>query len=77
LSDKFLDSGGFLIVTTVLSLLKITAVLVAAILIGNWYQSELKKVRAKGKPWYKLYLSLPGIIIILVILLPVFLWLLK
>ena len=56
-------------------LLKAIAVLVAAILIGNWFLSELRASRAKGKPWYAAYLSLPGILIILAVLLPVFIWL--
>lgn len=64
--------------TTVLSLLKLAAVLVAAILIGNWYQSESKKIRAEKKAWYRLYTTVPGIlVIVVVVLLPVLLWLLK
>lgn len=64
--------------TTVLSILKLIAVIIAAILVGNWYQSEAKKVRAGKKSWYHLYTSLPGILIIIVIvLLPIVLWLLK
>lgn len=62
---------------TVLSLVKVAAVLVAAIFIGNWYQAEVKKIRAEGKPLYKIYVSPPGLLILAVILLPIFLWLLK
>lgn len=63
--------------TTLVSLLKIAAILIAAILIGNWYQSEIKKIRAEGKPWYKLYISPPGLLIVAAILLPILIWLLK
>jgi hypothetical protein len=64
-------------VTTLVSLLKIAAVLIAAILIGNWYQSEFKKIKAEGKPWYQLYLSPPGLLIVVAVFLPLFIWLLK
>ena len=63
--------------TTVVALLKVAAILIAAILIGRWYQSESRKVRAQGKPWHKIYASLPGILIIIVILLPILLWVLN
>lgn len=62
---------------TLFSLLKVSAVLIAAILIGNWYQSELKKMRAAGKQWYQIYTSLPGILILLALLLPVIVWIFR
>jgi hypothetical protein len=58
-----------------IALLKAGAVLVAAVLLGNWFLAELKASRAKGRPWYAAYFSLPGILIIIALLLPVFLWL--
>ena len=45
------------------------AVLAAACLLGNWYLSEYRRVRATGLPWYRAYLTLPGIIIVVVIFL--------
>ena len=63
--------------TTLVSLLKIAAVLIAAILIGNWYQSEAKRIRAEGKPWYKIYTSPPGLLIVAAIFLPIIIWLLR
>jgi hypothetical protein len=57
-------------------LLKMIAVLVAAIFIGNWFLSELKKARVAGAPWYRPYLTVPGIMIIIALLLPVILRLL-
>lgn len=61
--------------STFAAIVKIIAPLVAAILLGNWFLSEVKKARIKGGPWYQPYLSIPGVMIILVILLlPVLLW---
>jgi hypothetical protein len=50
------------------------AVLVAAILIGNWFLGEVKKARLARKPWYQPYLSPPGILIMLALLLPILYW---
>ncbi|MEJ2157850.1 MAG: hypothetical protein P8X96_21170 [Desulfobacteraceae bacterium] len=48
--------------------LQYLSVLIAAIILGNWYLSEYKKARIAGLPWYRAYFSLPGILIILFIL---------
>jgi hypothetical protein len=37
--------------------------------------AEAKAARAKGRPKYAAYLTLPGILIVVVILLPVLMWL--
>lgn len=59
-------------------ILKIIAILAAAIIVGKWYQSSVKKVRAQGKPWYAPYLSLPGLVVIaMVILLPIIIYLMR
>ncbi len=59
-------------------ILRFLAPLVAAILVGNWFLSEVKKARATNQPWYRPYLSTPGILIILAaILIPIFLWISK
>jgi hypothetical protein len=55
-------------------LLKYAAVLMAASILGNWFMAELRKARHAGAPWYKPYLSAPGILIIIAILLPVVYW---
>ena len=62
---------------TIFDILKLVAVLVAAISIGNWYLAEWRKAKNSGLPWYSHYLSIPGILIILIVLLPFFLWLSK
>ncbi len=56
-----------------LPLLKMAAVLVAAGFLGNWFLTELRRARAQRKPWYTPYISLPGLLIILAILLPLIL----
>jgi hypothetical protein len=64
-------------VATLKTILKIIAPLVAAILVGNWFMSEVKKSRLNRGPWYQPYISIPGLLIILAILLPVILWIIK
>ncbi len=58
-----------------ITLLKYVAVLLAAIAIGNWFLNEVKKAKLKNEPWYKPYLSIPGIIILAALSLPILLWL--
>lgn len=60
--------------SNLVALLKIIAVLVAAIMIGNWFLREIKKAQLKGKPWYMAYLSIPGLLIIFALLLPIIIW---
>jgi len=52
------------------NLIKYAAVLVAAIIIGNWFLTEAKKAKTNKEPWYKPYLSLPGLIILAALTLP-------
>ena len=60
---------------TVLYLIKLAAILAAAMMLGNWFLAEVKAARAQQKPWYTPYLTLPGITIILsAIGLPLVLW---
>ena len=64
-------------VETLTTIVRIIAPLVAAILVGNWFLSEVKKARFKGAPWYQPYVSIPGLLIFLAILIPVVLWIIK
>lgn len=50
-------------------IIQIIAVLIAASILGNWYLAEYRKARAANLPPYRAYFSLPGIIIILLVLL--------
>ena len=52
-------------------LVKYSAVLVAAIVIGNWFLAEVKKAKIKQQPWFKPYLSIPGLIILAALSLPI------
>jgi hypothetical protein len=59
---------------TVIALIIQTAfILIAASILGKWFLAELKKSRAGGKPWYAVYLTTPGfLIVIIILLLPLF-----
>ena len=48
----------------ILTLVQYGCALTAAIILGNWYLTEFRKLKAAGKPWYAAYLSAPGLIII-------------
>jgi hypothetical protein len=52
------------------NLIKYAAVMVAAIIIGNWFLTEARKAKTNKEPWYKPYLSLPGLIILAALSLP-------
>ena len=53
--------------------LSFISVLLAAILIGSWFLDEIKKAKMNNLPWYKPYLTLPGMIIIIAVVCPVIL----
>ena len=56
------------------TIIQLICILAAAALLGNWYLKEAQRLKKAGKPWYAIYLSLPGLLIIgLVILLPLIL----
>lgn len=52
-----------------LKILQFICVLLAAAILGQWYLAEYRKARMAGLPWYRTYFSLPGILIVLLILL--------
>ena len=60
-----------------LSLVRMAAVLIAAILIGHWFLAEVKKSKIKRAPWYTPYLSVPGLIILAALSLPLLFLLFK
>jgi hypothetical protein len=53
-----------------ITFVKYGGVLIAAIIIGNWFWAEVKKAHRQQQPWYKPYLSLPGLIILAAVSLP-------
>ena len=57
-----------------MSVLKAIPVLLAAVVLGNWFLTEARKAKAARKPWYAPYLTIPGILIIIIIMiLPIYL----
>lgn len=54
-----------------MTMLKAIPILVAAFFLGNWFLSEAKKAKAARKPWYTPYLTVPGILILIVFLIPI------
>ena len=52
-----------------IDIVKLIAVLAAAGFLGNWFLAEFRRLRAQGAPAYKVYLTPPGILIIVVVLL--------
>ncbi|MDY6832444.1 MAG: hypothetical protein SWC96_11515 [Thermodesulfobacteriota bacterium] len=57
-------------------LFKMIVVLMLSISLGNWFLKKARQVRAQGRPLYHAYLTAPGIIILLAILVPVVLMML-
>ncbi len=60
--------------SAVISIFKMVAVLLAASFLGNWFLSELKRAHDLKKPWYAPYLSLPGVLMIIALFIPVVIW---
>ena len=58
---------------SLLNLIKYAAVLVAAIIIGNWFLSKSRKAKRNEEPWYRPYVSVPGLIILAALSLPLIL----
>ncbi|BBO80339.1 hypothetical protein [Desulfosarcina ovata] len=56
-----------------MTIFKAIPILLASFLLGNWFLKEARKAKALGKPWYAPYLTIPGILIIIVFLIPVYL----
>ncbi len=57
-----------------IGILKIVSALVASLILGNWFLAEVHKSRAGGAPWYRPYLSTPGLLILAALMIPVVLW---
>jgi hypothetical protein len=55
-----------------IKLAKYIAVLVAAMIIGNWFLAEVRKAKSNKQPWYKPYVSVPGLIVLAALSLPLF-----
>lgn len=53
----------------VIPIFQAVCVLIAAAILGNWFFAEQRKLRACGRPWYAVYFTTPGIVIVCIILL--------
>jgi len=53
-----------------LTLVKFITVLVAALIIGNWFLAEVRKAKLRKEPWYKPHISIAGLIILAALSLP-------
>jgi hypothetical protein len=58
-------------------LLKLIMPLLAAVIVGNWFLGEAKRAKLAGKPWYTPYLSIPGLLVLIALMIPLVLWVLK
>ncbi len=52
-----------------IKILQFVCILIAAGIMGNWYLAEYRKAIMAGKPLYRACFTLPGILIMLMILL--------
>jgi len=60
---------------SLMDVLKVISVSVAAAILGNWFLSEFKKARRRNLPWYSAYLSAPGLLVLASLSLPLLYWL--
>lgn len=59
----------------VMNLLKVVPIFIAAMLIGNWFLSEVRKAKMTGAPWYTPYLTIPGALVVLfAVVAPIAVW---
>jgi hypothetical protein len=62
---------------SLMEMIKLAAVISGAMILGRWFLQEVRSARADQAPWYAPYLSGPGILVFLVLLLPVFIRLMR
>ena len=51
--------------------------LALAVFIGKRFTAEVKKARDLERPWYTAYFTLPGLLILLAICLPIAVWIFR
>jgi len=49
------------------------AVIITALILGRWYSKERDKLLMQGEPWIKSWTSLPGLVILIILSILVFL----
>ncbi|MFZ0131711.1 MAG: hypothetical protein WAK95_04155 [Desulfobacterales bacterium] len=57
------------------NLLTLAAPLLAAVILGNLFLTEVKKARRSRAAWYAPYLTLPGLMVLAALSIPVLIWL--
>lgn len=60
---------------TLLSLIKMAAVLAGGLLLGRMFFEEVKRAKRSGAPWHAPYRSIPGILVLVALALPLIVWL--
>ncbi len=60
---------------TLIEVVKLISVLAGAAILGNWFLAELRNMRRLKRPWYAVYLSPPGLLVLAAVSLPVIYWL--
>jgi H+/Cl- antiporter ClcA len=53
----------------ILQIIGYICILAASMVLGNWFLSEIRRAKATGKPWFTPYLSIPGLLILVIVLL--------
>lgn len=57
--------------------LRLVSVLLGAAILGNWFLSEVRAARRRGRPWYAAYLSAPGLLILAALAFPILWWIIR
>jgi hypothetical protein len=60
-----------------INIVKVVAILIATTIVGNWFLAEVRQAKRKGTSTLRAYLSLPGLLILFILSLPVILWIFK
>jgi len=61
---------------TLVNIISALAVLAAGAMLGKQFLAENRKALRNRAPWYAPYLSLPGILMLIALAVPIVLWLL-
>mgnify|MGYP006307041035 CR=1 FL=1 len=57
------------------NIISAAAILVAGAIVGKMFLTESRKAQRSGAPWYAPYLTLPGILVLVALVVPLILWL--
>lgn len=52
---------------TIIQIIKYGAALAAAMLLGHWFLAEARRLKEADQPLYKVYFTIPGIMVILLV----------